>query len=101
MSKPRQFWIIDEYPCATWVSSKPLYSADANEEIHVIEFSAYQSAIEELKAARQTIGSLKYGDPKCFCDIAIGNPMVRDHSESCKSATENLKKIDKFLKENE
>lgn len=49
--KPRQFWIIDEYPSSTWVSSKALNSEDANEEIHVIEYFAYAS----LKAENEKL----------------------------------------------
>jgi hypothetical protein len=48
--KPREFWIIDETPYSTWVSSKPLHSADTKEEIHVIEYSALTAL--ELENAR-------------------------------------------------
>ena len=87
MSKPRQFWIIDETPYSTWVSSKPLYSADTKEEIHVIEFSAYQSAIEELKAARSELQAIaKNNCYDCACEAPAEDAVAR---------------IDKFLKENE
>jgi len=40
-TKPREFWIIYEKGYSTWVSDKALNSADTTDEIHVIEYSAY------------------------------------------------------------
>lgn len=48
--KPREFWIIKEPPYSTWVSDKPLHSADTHEEIHVITKSTYDAlALENEK----------------------------------------------------
>jgi cell division protein FtsB len=58
--KPREFWIIDETPFSTWVSSKPLHSADVKEEIHVIEKSAFDAVVEQLNHYRQF-----HDDGKC------------------------------------
>lgn len=55
MSKPREFWIINEYPYSTWVSDKPLNSADTQDEIHVIEKSAYDAAVAERDELRETL----------------------------------------------
>ena len=52
--KPREFWIIDESPFSTWVSSKPLNSADTKEEIHVIERKAYDQVCAELELLKTT-----------------------------------------------
>lgn len=57
----REFWIIDETPYSTWVSSKPLNSADTKEEIHVIELAALlaaQKEISELKASNENLRAL-------------------------------------------
>jgi len=39
----RQYWIIKEKGYSTWVNNKALNSGDTEEEIHVIEYAAYQS----------------------------------------------------------
>ena len=74
---PREFWIIDETPYSTWVSSKPLHSADTNEEIHVIEYFAfaeaqklnekYRLALEKI--AKEYDDDLVYG----YAREALGN----------------------------
>ena len=37
-----------------------------------------------LDAASQVIDGLRRGD--CWCEMAIDNPMIRDHSPQCKAA---------------
>lgn len=36
---------------------------------------------------------------RCFCQMAIGNPMMRDHSDYCVMATEFLKKHKQIAEE--
>jgi hypothetical protein len=60
--KPREFWIIVEYPYSTWVSSKALNSADANEEIHVIEHSAYEALAKEVERLQEIIDSYELAE---------------------------------------
>ena len=57
--KPREFWIIDESPFSTWVSSKPLNSADTKEEIHVIERKAYDQVCAERDELKYVPGHLR------------------------------------------
>src|ERR1700684_4356673 len=50
MSKPKEFWLIYEGLFTPWISSKPLFSVDTDEEIHVIEYGAY----EDLKTSMRS-----------------------------------------------
>jgi len=59
--KAREFWIIREPPYSTWVSNKPLYSADTDEEIHVIEYSAYQALEARHKKLLEALNEICRG----------------------------------------
>ena len=54
------------------------------------------SALEKYEEA---LVGLRYGcgEPKCFCDVSIGNPMYRGHSDSCKRATDTLTQVQKIM----
>ncbi len=39
-------------------------------------------------------GFMHSGSDGCFCDVAIGNPMVRDHSPACIAARAALAKAE-------
>lgn len=72
-NKPREFWIIKEPPYSTWVSDKPLCSADTDEEIHVIEYSAYKA----LKARHvKLLDALKEISKEFGTDYADGNTII-------------------------
>jgi len=43
----------------------------------------------ENERLREALRGLRYGDG-CFCDMAIGNPMVKKHSPDCERATSAL-----------
>jgi hypothetical protein len=43
------------------------------------------SDAEEVKMLRAIVTGLRRGS--CWCEMAIGNPMVREHSTVCKAAT--------------
>lgn len=114
MSKPRQFWCDQS---GTLDNGKVLrfeahqeqpkcWEADKLRSFHLIEFSAYQSAIEELKAAREVLsmaerqGLAHYvecpgadydDDDDCTCGMI----------KTLNIVYQTLKRIDKFLKENE
>lgn len=47
----REFWLIFEAGYSPWISSKPLFSADTSEEIHVIEYAAYENLKARLERA--------------------------------------------------
>lgn len=47
----REFWLIDETPFSTWVSHKPLHSADVKEEIHVIDRATFDRVCAALVEA--------------------------------------------------
>lgn len=49
-----------------------------------MEIKACTLAITELAMASMVIRSLKRGD--CWCDMAIGHPLIKSHSEACLSA---------------
>ena len=69
--KPREFWIIDEYPHSTWVSSVPLNSADTNEEIHVREvIPGEDEAVQALVEAIETTQTFFDYEDK---NVAIAN----------------------------
>jgi hypothetical protein len=49
------------------------------------EFTNCKSSLQELQREMMIVlKGLKRGD--CFCEMSIGNPMVKDHTESCKRA---------------
>lgn len=53
------------------------------------EFQAkFIDADHKWRAHRKALMALKRGD--CLCEMAIGNPMILDHSEGCKLAQELL-----------
>lgn len=95
MSKPRQFFIL-ENRCAIptrcyETESQAFAEMQGNDDmIPVIEFSAYQSAIEELKAAKEVLGW-----------YAKGTPWRDDVGSEAQLACKSIDRIDKFLKENE
>lgn len=83
-AKAREFWIIDETPYSTWVSSKPLYSADTKEEIHVIEYSAFaesQARCERYKVALEKIIYREHG-------VGSSAEVAREALDSSKGETE-------------
>lgn len=46
----------------------------------------------EIERLREALRGLSYsGDGGCWCEVAIGNPMCRDHSDACKRAHAVLK----------
>jgi hypothetical protein len=49
----------------------------------------------QLAEAVTVLMKLKGGcmEEKCFCEMSIGNPMVRDHSQSCKEACAFIEKF--------
>lgn len=57
-TKPRIYYIIFEKGFSPWVADKPLNSNYATEELKVIEYSAYESAIEERGSANTFIKQL-------------------------------------------
>jgi outer membrane murein-binding lipoprotein Lpp len=58
--------------------------------------SAECEALREDKARlRFALLAQKYsGEGQCFCEMSIGNPMYKTHSNSCRIATETLAAID-------
>lgn len=99
MSKPRQFWIagLNDYEKIIFDQDevktfKHHFNFDGR-YIHVIEFSAYQSAIEELKAAKEALDT-------CYMQFADRIARVKAPEsymlEECQQAR---LRIDKFLKE--
>ena len=51
----------------------------AQRQASLTQVGLCQTALDALAALRE----LKRGG-KCWCDMAIGNPMVREHSKGCK-----------------
>ena len=51
---------------------------------------------ELLKEQIKQMNNLKKGE--CYCDMAIDNPMVKCHSESCESATLHLDFLESELR---
>jgi hypothetical protein len=49
----------------------------------------YGEAREERDRCREALQGLRVGG--CFCDVAIGDPRMRDHSAPCKVASDALK----------
>ena len=53
-----------------------------------------------LDESIKMLESLKYGcseENQCFCDMSIGNPMYRDHTETCKKTTMFIEKLSMYL----
>lgn len=47
--------------------------------------ATYRRSQERVQRLEQALRGLKlHGD--CWCGVAIGNPMMRDHSDACKAA---------------
>lgn len=47
-----------------------------------------------LKVAEDTVMALSYFHKgECWCEVAIGNPMYRDHTDICKQACAALAEI--------
>ena len=55
-----EYWIIKEQPYSTWVSDKPLYSADTDQEIHVIEYSEYEKLQSRIKQLEKELADLRF-----------------------------------------
>lgn len=85
-TKAREFWIIDETPYSTWVSSKPLHSADTKEEVHVIEFSAFSKLQKENERLKKELVAKRTLDA-----------MLADNKEICEQYDEN----DRLVAENQ
>lgn len=62
----REFWIVVDPPGATWVSSKPLYSDDTEEEIHVVEFSALEAERAEHEKTKQEFKDFRVNASKVY-----------------------------------
>lgn len=90
-------WLICVYGDSYSIGSKDKYNilVDRNENIKANPDSDFiifarnhmQELVDIIKEYRQIIESLKIGD-KCWCQVAIGNPMMTDHSKTCKKAQE-------------
>lgn len=51
--------------------------------------------VEDGEKLRFALLAQKYsGKGQCFCEMSIGNPMYKTHSNSCRIATETLAAID-------
>jgi hypothetical protein len=59
-------------------------SVDSN-ELEIIQ-EALTGAKDIMERSFKALTLLKRGD--CWCEMAIGNPMIHDHSEGCKIAQE-------------
>ena len=46
-----------------------------------------------LLRAKWVIQMLRYQDG-CWCEVSIGNPMMKDHSSACKAAQKFMEDID-------
>lgn len=55
----REWWLIFENGYSNWISSKPLYSGDTTEEVHVIEHSAYLALEAEKQSLKEEIAALR------------------------------------------
>lgn len=64
----REFWIIEEKGYSTWVSDKPLHSADTTAEIHVIEKLSYDALAAKLAIAVEALE-----------EISTFTQVVKDH----------------------
>ena len=51
----------------------------------------HEEAEAEIIKLREALEALKRGD--CWCEMAIGNPMVKDHSAACKLASAVLEEV--------
>lgn len=51
--------------------------------------NALKAAWQERDRARAALRGLQHGD--CWCQMAIGNPMVKRHSSACVAAAEALR----------
>jgi len=61
--------------------------------IECYEFLLEESVMmdERVEKLEEALKSLKYGcDEKCWCDVSIGNPMMRGHSDNCIAITKLL-----------
>jgi len=101
MSKPRQFWCDRS---GTLDSGKVLvleahqakpncWAQDHERSFHLVEFSAYQSAIEELKAAKETLSYYRWYLEEL--------PWRGDVDIQTEVARKAIERIDQFLKEQE
>ena len=78
---------------AAWITGDP----DIGKEVKTLDDAtkAIKTALElgreshhQLYNAKDIIYSLRLGTDKnkCWCQMAIGNPMCKDHSNACKQA---------------
>ena len=52
---------------------------------------ALAASRDEAEKLRFALLAQKYaGENQCFCEMSIGNPMYKTHSNSCRIATETL-----------
>lgn len=58
------------------------------EEYMARDHLALVEALDLIRKLRAVIGLLKRGS--CWCELGIGNPMVRGHSDACRRAREAL-----------
>lgn len=98
MSKPRQFWILENrcaMPMRCYETALEAFNEmEGNDDVAtVIEFSAYQSAIEELKAAREALDTCYMQFADRIARVKAPEPYML---EECQQAR---LRIDKFLKE--
>lgn len=82
--KPREFWIIEEPPYSTWVSDKPLFSADTKEEIHVIEKSAYDAVVAERDKLKDRIKKFEVLNISGWTQLTQERDRLRAALEKCK-----------------
>lgn len=57
---------------------------------YLVLLTDYESRERECNALREALAGLKRGE--CFCEMAIGNPMYKEHSKQCVKATAALAK---------
>lgn len=60
----------------------------ANSELIIKAVNCHDELVEALKELNRSSGK------GCWCEMAIGNPMVKDHSKGCLMAKQALKRAE-------
>lgn len=97
------FTITDDPEVDGWETDSgfPSYGLPREEAEYIAAANpaAILTLISALEKYEEALVGLRYGcgEPKCFCDVSIGNPMYRGHSDSCKRATDTLTQVQKIM----
>ncbi len=60
-----------------------------NEAFHPPGTRCYQSLRDNVTSLKAALEGLRVNE-ECWCQVAIGNPMMRGHSDACKTVQELL-----------